>query len=62
MAKFGETFSNIFKIEELRNRIFFTLLILLVVRVGAFITIPGIDVDVLKSTIGSGGADHLFFH
>ncbi|MCB0702864.1 MAG: preprotein translocase subunit SecY [Candidatus Kapaibacterium sp.] len=60
MAKFGETFSNIFKIEELRNRIFFTLLILLVVRVGAFITIPGIDVDVLKSTIGSGGADDLF--
>ena len=60
MAKLGETFSNIFKIEELRNRIFFTLLILLVVRVGAFITIPGIDVDVLKSTIGSGGADDLF--
>ncbi|MER3330285.1 MAG: preprotein translocase subunit SecY [Candidatus Kapaibacterium sp.] len=60
MAKFGETFSNIFKIEELRNRIFFTLLILLVVRVGAFITIPGIDVDVLKSTIGTGGADDLF--
>jgi len=60
MAKFGETFSNIFKIEELRKRIFFTLLILLVVRVGAFITIPGIDVDVLKSTMGSGGADDLF--
>lgn len=60
MAKFGETFSNIFKIEELRKRIFFTLLILLVVRVGAFITIPGIDVDVLKSTMNTGGADDLF--
>ena len=60
MAKFGETFSNIFKIEELRKRIFFTLLILLVVRVGAFITIPGIDVDVLKSTMNTGGANDLF--
>jgi preprotein translocase subunit SecY len=60
MAKFGETFSNIFKIEELRNRIFFTLMILLVVRVGAFITVPGVDVAVLKSTMGQGGANDLF--
>jgi preprotein translocase subunit SecY len=60
MAKFGETFSNIFKIEELRNRIFFTIIILLVVRVGAFITVPGVDVAVLKSTMNAGGANDLF--
>lgn len=60
MAKFGETFSNIFKIEELRNRIVFTLLILLVVRVGAHITIPGVDVDLLQSTMNKGGANDLF--
>ncbi len=40
-------FTNTFKIPELRNRILFTLLILVVVRLGAAITCPGIDVSVL---------------
>lgn len=38
-----EVFKNIFKIEDLRNRILFTLGMLLVFRVGAHIPIPGID-------------------
>jgi preprotein translocase subunit SecY len=40
-------FSNIFKIPELRNRVIFTLLMLVVVRVGAAITCPGINAAVL---------------
>ncbi|PKL14464.1 MAG: preprotein translocase subunit SecY [Spirochaetae bacterium HGW-Spirochaetae-8] len=39
---------NMFKIEELRKRIVFTFLALVVFRVGAFIPIPGIDPAVLK--------------
>ncbi len=39
---------NMFKIEELRKRIVFTFLALVVFRVGAFIPIPGIDPEVLK--------------
>jgi preprotein translocase subunit SecY len=37
-----------FRIEELRQRIVFTLIALLAVRVGSFITIPGVDVTLLK--------------
>jgi preprotein translocase subunit SecY len=37
------TFQNAFKIEELRNRIIFTLLMLIVFRAGAHIPTPGVD-------------------
>jgi preprotein translocase subunit SecY len=37
------TFQNAFKIEELRNRIIFTFLMLVVFRVGAHIPTPGVD-------------------
>ena len=43
MKKFIETIKNIFKIEELRKRIGYTLLLLLVYRLGCFIVLPGID-------------------
>ncbi|RMH71015.1 MAG: preprotein translocase subunit SecY [Gemmatimonadetes bacterium] len=37
------SFQNIFKIPELRNRVIFTLSILVVYRIGAHIPVPGID-------------------
>lgn len=43
MKKFIETLSNIWKIEELRQRILVTLGLLLVYRFGAQIVLPGID-------------------
>lgn len=43
MKKFIETIKNIFKIEELRKRIGYTILLLLVYRLGSFIVLPGID-------------------
>ncbi len=43
MKKFVETISNIWKIEELRQRIVLTLGLLLVYRFGAQIVLPGID-------------------
>lgn len=43
MNKFFETLSNIWKIEELRNRILVTLGLLLVYRLGCQIVLPGID-------------------
>ncbi len=43
MKKFIETIKNIFKIEELRNRIVYTILLLLVYRLGSFVVVPGID-------------------
>ncbi len=38
-----ETIKNIWKIEDLRSRILYTLGILLIYRLGSFITLPGID-------------------
>jgi len=38
---------NMFRVKELRDRLFFTLLILAVFRLGSVLTIPGIDANVL---------------
>lgn len=43
MRKFIETLKNIFKIEDLKRRIVYTLGILLVYRLGSFVVLPGID-------------------
>ena len=40
---------NMFKIKELRNRLFFTLMVLAVFRLGSVLTIPGIDASALLS-------------
>src|ERR1700693_4612051 len=47
MNQFFDAFANIFRISELRRRILFTLGILAVYRLGAFIPTPGINTDVL---------------
>ena len=49
MGKLIETIRNIWKIEELRQRILFTLLMILVYRFGSFVVIPGIDPNELAS-------------
>ena len=41
--KLVETLKNIYKIEELRKRILFTLGLLLVYRSGSFVTLPGLS-------------------
>ncbi len=53
MANIVTTFRNMFRIVELRQRIVFTLIALLAVRVGSFITIPGVDVTLLKDAAAS---------
>ena len=47
--KFIETIKNIFKIEELRKRLAYTLVLLLVYRLGCFIVLPGIDASMLAT-------------
>ena len=49
MKKFIETLTNVWKIEELRNRIILTIGILLVYRFGAHIILPGIDAEKLSN-------------
>lgn len=45
-------FANTFKIPELRSRILFTLLVIVIVRLGAVITLPGVDANVLQDWYG----------
>ena len=49
MKKFIETIKNIFRIEELRKRIVYTVLLLLVYRLGCFVVLPGIDASMLAT-------------
>src|SRR3954449_5538974 len=46
-------FTNTFKIPELRNRVLFTLVLLVVVRIGAAITCPGVHAHVLQTWFAS---------
>ena len=48
MNRFWQAFLNIFRIEDLRNRLFFTLALLAVYRLGAHIPTPGINASVLE--------------
>ena len=45
--KFVETIKNIFKIEELRKRLVYTFILILVYRLGCFVVLPGIDASLL---------------
>ena len=49
MKKFIDTIKNIFKIEELRKRIIYTFLLLLVYRLGSYVVLPGIDPTQLEN-------------
>lgn len=59
MNKFFESLKNAWSIKELRERIIFTLLMLLIVRVGSWIPLPGVDVS-QTGGIGSGGLFGMF--
>ncbi len=60
MSRFTDTFRNIFKIHELRQRIIYTLTLLLIVRVGAHITLPGVDSALLAEAMKNQTTDNLF--
>ena len=49
MKRFFQTIKNIFKIEELRKRLGYTFLLLLVYRLGSFVVVPGIDPTMLQN-------------
>ncbi|KAF0150864.1 MAG: preprotein translocase SecY subunit [Ignavibacteria bacterium] len=60
MAKLQETFRNIFKIHELRQRILYTVALLIIVRIGSHITLPGIDTVALNASTANSSANSLF--
>lgn len=56
-----ESFINVFKIKDLRRRILFVFLMLVVVRLGSGIPVAGVDPDVFKNLFNSAGDSMSFF-
>lgn len=48
------TIKNAFKVKDIRNKILFTLGVLIIYRLGAYITVPGINAKALQSVASSG--------
>ncbi|MCA0363147.1 MAG: preprotein translocase subunit SecY [Spirosomataceae bacterium] len=55
MKKLINTLKNIWSIEELRNRILATLFIIVVFRIGSYVTLPGVDPNKLQDLTASNG-------
>lgn len=57
-----QTLKKIFHIEDLRKKIVFTLILLLVCRIGAYIPVPGIDGEAAAQIFraSTGGTQNLF--
>ena len=51
--------ANIFKIPELRKRVFFSLALLAVYRVGIFVTTPGVNRAVMKKIMNASSGTFL---
>ena len=49
-----QTFKNAFKLPELRNKLLFTLFIILLYRIGVAIPVPYVNANVLSATMASG--------
>ncbi len=60
MASVTENLRNVWKIDELRQRIIYTLMLLIVYRIGAYVTLPGVDATVLASVADTGAPTDLF--
>jgi preprotein translocase subunit SecY len=50
-----ETFRNLFKIPDLKKRVLFTLGMLVVVRLGSHLPLPGIDKEAMANLFAQGG-------
>lgn len=54
-----KTLKNIWRVQDLRNRILFTLFVFLIYRIGSFVPVPGVDASVFETT-GNAGAENFF--
>lgn len=49
-----KTLKNIWRVEDLRKRILFTLFVLIIFRIGSFVPVPGVNADVFKQSNQAG--------
>ncbi|MCL5268434.1 MAG: preprotein translocase subunit SecY [Bacteroidetes bacterium] len=60
MSRLTDSLRNIFKVEDLRKRILYTAGLLIVVRIGSHITLPGVDASLLAEATKSQAQNTLF--
>ncbi|MCL5021234.1 MAG: preprotein translocase subunit SecY [Bacteroidetes bacterium] len=60
MSRLTESLRNVFKVEDLRKRILYSAAILAVVRLGAHITLPGVDAPLLAEVMRTQSQNTLF--
>ena len=60
MAGLADSLRNIWKIDELRRRILYTLGLLIVYRFGAHVTLPGVDASVLAQVNAQDTGNDIF--
>ena len=56
-----QTLKNAFKIKDVRRRIFYVLLMLVIIRIGSQLPIPGVDSDYFKEWFESQSSDAFNF-
>jgi len=49
-----KTLKNIWRVEDLRKRVLFTLFVLIISRIGSFVPVPGVNKDVFEATNSAG--------
>ncbi len=54
MKRLIQTIQNIWKIDDLRNRILYTLGLIFIYRLGSYIVLPGVDPSALEAAAASG--------
>jgi preprotein translocase subunit SecY len=54
MSKITETVTNVFKIKELRDRLLFSAAILVIIRIGSHVTLPGVDARLVAESVRRG--------
>ncbi|MFW6386554.1 MAG: preprotein translocase subunit SecY [Bacillota bacterium] len=55
-----KSLKNVFKVEELRNKVLFVLAMMVVYRLGAHIPVPGVDVSIVQEQLFGGGMSETF--
>ncbi len=60
MSRLTESLRNIFKVDDLRKRLVYTAALLAVVRLGAHITLPGVDASLLAEVTRTQSQNTLF--
>ena len=56
-----KTLRNAFKIKDIRNRIIFTFFMLIIIRIGSQLPVPGVDRDVFANWFAGQGGDAFSF-